>query len=249
MNMRKIIAIGIAFTPFNFLRIFLYRILLGYKILYNCKIAPFNIIVCNELIMENAAQIVGWGNIIIGVHSVQIREGATINKLNRFWNFNSMELGQRSVIRSQNVFFGTINNVSSFKQYENVFIGSDSIITGKHSFDLSDEVRIGNDVTFGGSGSEIWTHGFDLEHTKIQAGIIIGNKCYIGSRAMLMLGCNICDNVSVAGGTVVSKPITESGFYVSTQLIRKSDLPSYRNSPHIFEQNDFRIYRKKNIIL
>lgn len=244
--MRKILAITIAFMPFNSLRIFFYRFLLGYEISYKCRIKGFNLLLCNKMKMEGNAKIEGRGNVILDINEVVISAGATIGKLNRFRSFNKLFMGSDVIVRSQNAFFGTFDNISPFKEFENILIGNKSIITSKHIFDLSDEVIIGEDVTFGGSGSQIWTHGFDLEHTKIQSGIKIGNRCYIGTRALLMPGNNICDDVSIAGGCVVSRPISEPGFYVSSQLIRKSDCPSFKSNKNVRSKAGFYFYRKEN---
>ncbi len=47
--------------------------------------------------------------------------------------------------------------------------GCETIITRRHSFDLADTVSIGDDVTFGGTSTEVWTHGFDLHRVRLQA--------------------------------------------------------------------------------
>ena len=48
----------------------------------------------------------------------------------------------------------------------------------------------------------------------------IGNNVYIGSNATI-LPVNICDNVVIGAGAVVTKDITESGVYYGNPAIRK----------------------------
>ena len=196
--------------------------------------------------MEQGAGIYGYGNFMKGVDTVKMHKGSMIKgHLNKFKSFYSLEMQSRSVIGSKNVFFGTFHKLSPFKKHELIRLGEQSNITSGHLFDLSDEIRIGNNVTFGGNGSQLWTHGFDLENTKIQAPIVIGNNCYIGTRVLMMPGNSICDHVSVGAGTIIAKSIKESGFYVSSNLIKKSDIPSYKHNDGtiVVEGNNF--YRKE----
>ena len=244
--MRLFLAICIAFLPFNFLRITFYRLFLGYKISYKSKVKPFNILLCKELCIEEHAGFSGYFNLVMGVNKMTIRKNSYIIKFNRFRFFNICEIAENVKIASSNVFFGTPGNISPFKEYENLRIKQKSIITNKHIFDLSDQISIGEDVTFGGSGSQVWTHGFDLHHTKKQSPIEIGDCCYIGSSSIILPGIKICNNVSIGTGTIVSKSIEESGFYVSSGLTRKSDLPDLKKDPTVVEKGGYYFLRKQN---
>ncbi|MGM5630001.1 hypothetical protein O2K51_03785 [Apibacter raozihei] len=242
--MKKILAVVIAFIPFNILRIFLYRNTLKYNISYNSKIKPLNFILCQNLKIYPNAGFSGYFNIIRNVNKMCIGENSFIVKFNRFSNLNNCIIKNNVIIVSSNVFFGTSGDISPFKEYENIKIGQNSIITNKHSFDLSDEIIIGEDVTIGGSGSQLWTHGFDLKHVKKQSTIKIGNNCYMGSKIIILPGCNICDQVSVGSGTVVSKSINSSGFYVSTGLVKKSEVANFQNDENVVKKNGYYFLRK-----
>lgn len=241
--MKLLLSLFIALTPFNFLRISLYRLLLQYDISYKAKIRYLNIVLCKHLIVEDNAGFKGVFNIVKNINKMTIEEGAYIGKLNRLSNINSVYLGAGVHIGSSNSFCGTLPGLSPFKEFENLSIGEKSIITSDHIFDLSDSIEIGKDVTFGGSGTQIWTHGFDLEHIKKQGKIKIGNICYIGSRAMILPGVVIVDKVSIGSGTIVAKSIDQSGFYTSSALIRKGDVPMFKEEDFI-EKNNYFFLRK-----
>jgi acetyltransferase-like isoleucine patch superfamily enzyme len=240
--MRRFIAVFITLLPFNFLRILFYRYLLGYKISFGSSIKPFNVILCKNFTMASGAKM-GFGNFLMNIDSVELSSYSVVGRLNKFRDFHSLVLGEYSVIRNKNLIFGTSFNFSPFKSNEKLIIGHHSNITSRHSFDLSDEIRIGNNVTLGGSETQLWTHGFDLERTKIQAPIFIGDNCYFGSRCLIMLGCTICDQVSIGAGTTVSKSIENPGFYTSSSLVFKAKNTYYKHLS--IESNGYYFYRKK----
>jgi acetyltransferase-like isoleucine patch superfamily enzyme len=136
--------------------------------------------------------------------------------------------------------------LTPFKEHENITIGQNSIITVGHLFDLSDSIIVGDNVTFGGRGTEIWTHGFDLNHVKIQAAVEIGNNAYIGSRCLITQGVKICNDVSIGAGTVVPKSIEKPGFYISSQLLRKGDTGDYSQADNIIVHKEARFVRRES---
>lgn len=113
-----------------------------------------------------------------------------------------------------------------------------------HLFDLSDTITIGDNVTIGGQGTQFWTHGFDLNHVKIQAPIEIEDDVYIGSSCIIMAGVKIVKSVSVGSGSVVPKSILESGFYISSNLIKKGEVSDWSNNEDLLTHNDSKFIRK-----
>jgi len=240
--MRKLLAILICFVPVGMLRIFLYRWLLGYKIPYAAKIAPFNFILAKECVLGNVN--IGYLN-YFNVDKLQLDDGVRVVRFNRFKLLSSLHVGKNTNFLVGNVAFGTRTGVSPFKEYEALSFGDSCVVTNRHIFDLSESINIGNDVTIGGEGSQFWTHGFDLDHVKIQAGIKIGDRVYVGSRSMILQGVAITDNVSIGAGTVVSKSLNESGFYVSSNLISKGNPKLYDSSSSLVVHNGFKFVRKE----
>lgn len=242
--MRLILAIFIAIVPSNYLRIFLYRTFFRYDISYKSKMRYLNLILCKKLVVRANAGFSGCLNIVRSVDLMIIEQNSYIGRLNRFNSIKKVHIEPDVIIRSSNCFFGTMSDISPFKEYESILIGEQSIITSKHLFDLSDTIEIGKDVTFGGCGTEVWTHGFDLKHIKKQGSVKIGNNSYIGSRTIILPGISICEGVSIGSGTIVSKDISVPGFYISSSLTRKGDAPSFEDAEDLIEKNNYYFLRK-----
>lgn len=93
-----------------------------------------------------------------------------------------------------------------------------------HSF-ICSLVEIGQDC-FIGHGvmfiNDRFTEGFPAQSKDLWEGTRIGNNVSIGSNATI-LPVNICDNVVIGAGAVVTRSITQSGIYVGNpaSLLRK----------------------------
>ncbi|NDP22192.1 MAG: hypothetical protein GZ091_14090 [Paludibacter sp.] len=183
----------------------------------------FNRIICKELIMN---------------------EDSVIGKFNNIRFLKLVELKTSAIIRSKNAIIGTKDY---FSPYANVFqfrMGESSLLTSNHYLDCSGQISIGSNVVLGGIGTEIWTHGFDNKRTMIVGDVTIGNNIYIGSKSLILQNVSICNDVSVGAGTIVSKSIEESGFYVSSYLIQKSDIADYSKHPNLINYEGARFVRK-----
>lgn len=238
---RKILIAVVSLTPFNRLRIFLYNTFFDYRITYNSVVGIGNFIDCNTCEIDGG--FIGNFNYINCDKFIMANESSVV-RFNKFLYVNIAILGENSNVQVRNTFVGNYPGTSPFKEHENIYIGAKSIVTRRHTFDLSDTISIGEDVTFAGNGIEVWTHGFDINHVKIQGGISIGNSGYIGSRSIISLGVKIADRVLIGAGTVVAKSIDQSGFYVSSQLIRKSDVQSLQDHEGVIEFNGARFFKK-----
>lgn len=223
---KKICSIIIGCLPFNFFRIFLYRLVLGYKISYDTHIGWANIICCDSVSI-NKGKIGNFNR--IQCNSLILDNNAEIRKLNLIRLVNIFHMFEESGVISRNSFIGFFVPWYKDKEDCNIIIGKKSLVTINHSIDATRQVEIGDNVVFGGKNTQIWTHGFDIERNMVTGSVTIGNidGVYIGSRCTICQGVSICDRVVIGAATCVSKSITESGFYVSSTLIRKSDIKSY----------------------
>ena len=120
---------------------------------------------------------------------------------------------------------------------DNVFIGpfvevQKGVVIGKrtriqsHSF-ICELVTIGNDC-FIGHGvvfiNDLFSEGSPANGNKdLWKSTSIGNRVSIGSNATI-LPINICDNVVIGAGSVVTKKITESGVYVGNPAIKIKEI-------------------------
>lgn len=231
----------IACVPSNRLRIFLYRTLCGYRITYASRIGPFNILNCGGVDVRDAT--IGRLN-YIAVETLAMEPGSVIGYLNKILYATEVRLGPGAYVQSRNSIVGTRGPGGPFKHWERFVLGAHSILTRGHAFDLSDSIVIGANVTFGGSGSCVWTHGFDIHHIKVQAPVTLGDDIYVGSNTTIVQGTRIASGVSVGCGTTVSTSIKEPGFYVSSQLVRKGDAPDYSQHPTVTEFQGARYVRK-----
>ncbi|MDB4533246.1 hypothetical protein N9242_00120 [Vicingaceae bacterium] len=212
--MKKIISLLISFIPFNIIRIFLLRILCGYQIDYKSSIGMFNVIVADKFVLVNSK--IGKFN-YIEAKNVTIKKGI-INKFNRIKHINNLGLAENSMIFSKNFIGGSKNQKN--KEYQNLILGSDSEILRNNYFDVTSEIKIGNNVVFGGNGSEIWTHGFDLDRNILLGTVVFENDIFIGSKCIFTKGVKVVSETTIGPGSMVYKSILESGMYSSHQLLK-----------------------------
>ncbi|EOX4793397.1 DapH/DapD/GlmU-related protein [Vibrio alginolyticus] len=95
-------------------------------------------------------------------------------------------------------------------------LGNNVVVNNNTHFDLSSNVCVGDNVVFGGRGSEVWTHGYDWKRNKVSASITIEKDVYLGSSVILNPGVTICSRTVVCAGSVIYKSITEQNRLVST---------------------------------
>jgi acetyltransferase-like isoleucine patch superfamily enzyme len=238
---RKFGLVLIAVMPFNWLRIGLYRLLFGYDIGGGSRIGWLNLINVHQCRIRNGR--IGVFNEISG-RSLAMESGASIGRFNRFKSVNGISMGENTTVVARNRFIGPRPGLTPYDEHANVSLGCQTVVVSGHYFDLSDSVVIGDDVTVGGRGTEFWTHGFDLNHIKIQAPIKVGNHVYFGSGCMLVPGVNVAGRVLVGAGTVISRSITESGTYVSSQLLRKGDAPDFARDERVVEHGGAKFLRR-----
>jgi acetyltransferase-like isoleucine patch superfamily enzyme len=79
-------------------------------------------------------------------------------------------------------------------------------------------IIIGDNVVFGGQGSEIWTHGFEVDRTMLLGGVAFGDNIFIGSKCIFTKNVQVGNNITIGPGSIVYKSINESGFYSSHQI-------------------------------
>ena len=218
--MKPLISLIISSMPFNRVRIFLFRNLLKYDIDYGSKIGFFNIISCTSLKMREAK--IGFLNQIL-VDKLSLDKKASISKMNRFKHLNILDLKFNAEIRSGNFIGapvkGTLDDAIDFSN-QNIYVGKNTSILRSNYFDVVDEIIIGENVVFGGNGSEIWTHGFTVYRKMLSGKIVFENDIFIGSNCIFTKGISIVSETTIAPASVVYKSITEKGVYTSHELRR-----------------------------
>ncbi len=182
--MRKLklaLAVVISILPLNFLRVFAYKFILGYKI-KGAKIGFGTIIAVDKA--EIAACKIGWGNLFTGPMSMKIGEGASIGYRNTF-----------------SCGYWTIRPEYADANYaRNLLIAEKTLITSQHYIDVAGAFTLGAGSWVAGFSSQFWTHGAGI----IDRDISIGKNCYLGSAVRFAPGSVIGNDVLVAMGSVVT---------------------------------------------
>jgi acetyltransferase-like isoleucine patch superfamily enzyme len=166
----------------NFVKILIYRRVLGWKIGHGVKIG-FSYIDAEDAILGDRVY-VGHFNIIR--------------------NLNYLSIGSDTHIANFNSIFGSIY-VGWASRLE---IGQSVNFMSHHFLDSSAKITIGDNVTFGGRGSQMWSHTRAYDECGKPfikpIDISIGDDVYIGANTTLV-GCSLSDNAVVGAGSVVVK--------------------------------------------
>ncbi len=185
MNNRKIkhiVALIIGLMPTSKVRIFLYRTLLGYRI---------------------SRSYIGWATILV-VDDAEI-SGCSIGRNNKFVGPMRIRIKDGSSIGSKNSFnCGWWTKEEQFKtaNYErSLHIGTETLITSNHHFDVVGAFVLGNNSWIAGTASQFWTHGAGVQERNIN----IGECCYLGSAVRFSPGSSVGNNCIVGLGSVVTK--------------------------------------------
>jgi len=171
-----------------------------------------------------------------------IGQKTTVGNFNRITYMQQVIIGSTNKIKNNNSIIGTAAS-SPFKHNEVFIMGNGCTLGSSNHFDCADSVTIGSDVIIGGKDSQFWTHGFTNDRVTLQGPIVIEGNTYIGSRCLFMPSIRICTDNVIAAGTTVSKSISEPGVYVSSKLLRISDLKKLYDSPDLTVFNNRRYLR------
>ena len=151
---KTILLIFISIIPIYRIRLFLYRNIFKYKIDSSSYVGMFNILNLRRLDMEGAT--IGYLNFIKTDHLKMFRK-SLIKKQNRIKSINELTLKNNSHIFSNNFIGGGVKgtNENGFNfALQNIILGSNSEINRGNYVDVLRPIIIGDNVVFGGEGSE-----------------------------------------------------------------------------------------------
>lgn len=214
--MAKCIAILLFLFPTKIVRLFLKIIHSNNFIIEKNVHVGFSLINVKKMILREGSRI-GHFN-IIKTKSLLL-EGGKIGRQNIMkGNFDVLMLGKSWILNGNRFTANT-------EIYQNVFLtlNSNAAIIANHIFDLTDSITIGHGTVVAGAGSQMWTHSFFVTPqvstgVRVDAPIVIGDFCYIGSRSIILSGVNIANGIVVGAGSCVSKNLDQQGCYVSQGL-------------------------------
>lgn len=215
-----ILLILVSLIPISKVRLLSYRFFFNYEIDAASYVGMFNLLELNSLEMVNAR--IGYFN-LIKVNHLIMGDKSYIHKKNMIKNLNEVIMKNKAGIFSNN-FIGGINKENKSENFDfalqNLIIGNRSAVNRRNYFDVLRPIIIGDNVVFGGEGSEIWTHGFDLDRNLLPGGVTFGDNIFIGSKCVFTKNINICDKVTIGPGSVIYKSIKEPGFYTTHQIVK-----------------------------
>lgn len=207
---------------------------------YSCSKANigFGSLINVQELKADKESIIGCFVVIWECGTLSLSHKSSIKSFNKFSYIAKISLFQESTIGKKNVFSGPRDEISF---HPNKFsLGKKSAITGRHIFDLVDDIIIGDNVVLAGANSQIWTHFFDLERNRIQCPVTIGNNIMIGSQTIILPGVRICNNVVITAGTRISSDIIASGLYGNnTEIIRFGNIKIFSASSDYVELGKF----------
>jgi acetyltransferase-like isoleucine patch superfamily enzyme len=192
--MRQLMLLFVALVPFMRLRLFLYRLLFGFKIAKTAKIRMFNFLDIRELVMKDHAEIRGFGNAFMSMYRLELDEYARIGAPRVGLNF----------------FRGTANK--RHIPAAGMKLGKCSVIELFHYFDNCGEIEIGNNVVIGGIRSVFFTHALYKDSYEP---IVIKDDVYVGSNCLFQMGVTIAERCVVGLGSVVVKPIDQPDSFIA----------------------------------
>lgn len=178
--MRIKIAFVISLLPFSFLRVWFYRILLGYRISSGATLS-FGVIIAVDSVRIGKSAI-GRFTSFIGPFKLDIEDGVEIERGNEFYSLSGSR--KRAFLK----------------------IGRDVHVAKLHMFDVSGGITIGAQTRIAGRGSQFWTHGGQRKETAIT----IGDRCYIASGVRMAQGVSIASNSFIGLGSVVTESFDEA---------------------------------------
>ena len=173
-------------------RRFLFNLFPGIAIDKKSRIG-FSLVLARRLILENGATITHW---------------TFVNAIDR------LEMKEHSKIGRSNWITGANSNARMFSESDRtceLIIGKHARITSKHHIDCTGGVYIGAFCTIAGIRSQILTHSIDVRLSKqVCKPVSIGDYCFIGTGAIILMGSSLPDNSVLGAGSVLVKAYSQS---------------------------------------
>lgn len=213
------------------IKIFLYRVILRYKIDYSVKLGLLSILICQKLTIGKNVQI-GMLACIYDCLNVNLAEDSKIARTAKIKGLSTFILGKKSSIGVRTTIFTRHSDRKHLKIVGGgrLIIGNNVFITFDHHIDVASSILIKNDVTIGGKGTKIFTHGFDCYGNFSYGNIVIDRKVYIGASAILLPGIKIASEINIGAGAVVPKSLLSKGSYGGNPVRQISHHPKSTNT-------------------
>lgn len=182
-KLKLYVALVISFLPLSWVRVFLYRFLLRYKISPKAKIGYGTLIAVDKAVIGKVSIL--RFNRLKGPYELEIDE--------------DVSLGCHNIIDCPD---WVLQKPYSDEDYSRRFkVGKKVLITSNHYFDVTGGIELKEGTWIAGYGSQFWTHGLGVKDRSI----VIGKNCYVSSASRFSPGSEIADKSVVSLGSVVTK--------------------------------------------
>ena len=173
----------------SFVKVFVYRYLLGYRIGKSVRVG-FSIVAGDDVQLAEGARI-GHLNYIARMKALRIGRQAVIGHLNIILGGDLVDIGDAAVIGRLNEINSIINPISSNPADPRLILGKGAVI-------------IGESAIIAGRSSCIWTH-----NRQQVAPVDVGRNCYVGSGVQFVPGASVAAYCVVGLGSVLTKSFTD----------------------------------------
>jgi len=146
------------------------------------------------------------GICILDIKKIVMKPHSRIANFNYFKGLQLLQLDEKTRIGGKLNWF-TASELHDQEQtgFGEITIGEGSNITSRHFFDVQQKICIGSNTLIAGFRSTFWTHGYRNRVGSINAGISIGNNCYIGSQVICTPNVIIGNSNFVGTGSVLTR--------------------------------------------
>jgi acetyltransferase-like isoleucine patch superfamily enzyme len=190
-----IIRILVSLVPLWRLKRFLLCRLYGFKIHPSAYIG-FSYIFPKYLVMAKESRI-GHGNVCKGLSSLKMGRLSSIGQLNWITGF-PVNTGSRHFATQQD-------------RDPKLVIAKHAAITSRHLIDCTSSVFIDEFAIVAGYGSQLLTHSIDpWQSMQTSSPVLIGKRSFIGTRAIILPGCNVAPRIIVGAGSIVASSLRDS---------------------------------------
>lgn len=148
---------------------------------------------------------------LVAPSSLTMGSGSRIGHLNVIRGMDKLEMGRNSIISHLNWIYAIPGDLMNADRQPKLLLGEGAGITRRHLIDCSDEVRIDRYALVAGYGSQIITHGIDLQASQQKATpILIGENSMIGTRSIVLGGAVMPPYSALGAGSVLRDQFTDS---------------------------------------
>ncbi len=196
IRVRPLVALGIGLLP-GFLKLPLYRVLLGYRIHRSARVGLSLIDASSVTLCAGTA--IGHFNLVTRVGRLEAGCNTRIGTGNIIRGGERVTLGDYSEVMRLNVLNAIPDHDCTTDPQSVLEVGAGTVITSGHRIDFTDRVTLGKNVIVGGRNSSLWTH-----NRQETAPIEIGDFCYLGSEVRLAPGAKLPDECILGLGSVLT---------------------------------------------